>query len=74
MKKLFLIFIFVYQNTLSKVWHIFGFSCAFYPTCSVYAKEAITEYGFFKGVFMIILRILRCHPWQKDHFDPVTRE
>ncbi len=46
-------------------------SCVFYPTCSEYAKEAISKYGSFKGTYLAILRILRCHPWVKEHIDPV---
>ncbi|MFM7088086.1 MAG: membrane protein insertion efficiency factor YidD [Candidatus Paceibacterota bacterium] len=46
-------------------------SCVFYPTCSVYTKEAIIKYSFFKGSWLGLKRILRCHPWQKNHIDKV---
>jgi len=46
-------------------------TCVFYPTCSEYTKQAIEKYGFSKGVYLGFLRILRCHPWQKEHMDPV---
>jgi putative membrane protein insertion efficiency factor len=46
-------------------------SCVFYPTCSEYTKQAIEKYGVIKGVRLGFLRILRCHPWQKDHIDPL---
>ncbi|MDP2788709.1 MAG: membrane protein insertion efficiency factor YidD [bacterium] len=46
-------------------------SCVFYPTCSEYTKEAINKYGILKGIYLGGLRILRCHPWQKNHIDPV---
>ncbi|MEK6881851.1 MAG: membrane protein insertion efficiency factor YidD [Nanoarchaeota archaeon] len=46
-------------------------TCVFYPTCSEYAKEAINKYGTLKGVYLTSLRILKCHPWQKSHIDPV---
>ena len=46
-------------------------SCVFYPTCSEYTKQAIEKYGAGKGFYLGFLRILRCHPWQKNHFDPV---
>jgi len=45
--------------------------CVFYPTCSEYAKQAIEKYGAFKGTCIGFLRILRCHPWQKNHIDPL---
>ncbi|MSU44750.1 membrane protein insertion efficiency factor YidD [Candidatus Nomurabacteria bacterium] len=54
--------------------YISGFlkpSCVFYPTCSEYAKQAVEKYGTIKGSYLAFLRILRCHPWQKNHIDPV---
>lgn len=45
--------------------------CVFYPSCSEYAKEAVNKYGVIKGSYLGFLRILRCHPWQKNHIDPV---
>ena len=46
-------------------------SCVFYPTCSEYGKTALEKYGALKGSTLLFLRIARCHPWQKNHFDPV---
>lgn len=46
-------------------------SCIFIPTCSQYALEAVNKYGFFKGLFLSIKRILRCHPFSKGGYDPV---
>ena len=46
-------------------------SCVFYPSCSKYAKDAINKYGAIKGSYLGFARILRCHPWQKNHIDPV---
>lgn len=46
-------------------------SCIFYPTCSEYTKQAIKKYGILKGSFLGFLRILRCHPWQKNHIHPL---
>lgn len=46
-------------------------NCVFYPTCSTYTKEAIEKYGVSKGVYLGCLRILHCHPWQKNHMDPL---
>ena len=48
--------------------------CRYYPTCSNYAIEAINSYGIFKGGFMAIKRILRCNPFGKYGYDPVTKE
>ena len=46
--------------------------CKFFPSCSEYAKEAIIKYGSVKGSRMALSRILRCHPWQKKFFDPLS--
>jgi len=46
-------------------------SCIYVPTCSQYALEALEKYGFIKGSFLSIKRILRCHPFSKGGFDPL---
>ena len=47
-------------------------ACRYTPTCSQYAVEAIQKHGPFKGLWLAIRRILRCHPFYKgDYFDPV---
>lgn len=46
-------------------------SCVFYPSCSEYSKQALEKYGVFKGLRLTIVRISRCHPWQKNHMDPL---
>lgn len=45
--------------------------CRFYPTCSNYAIEALKKYGFFKGWYLSIKRLLKCHPLGKKGYDPV---
>ena len=44
-------------------------SCVFYPTCSEYTKEALIKYGILKGIKLGFFRVLKCHPWQKNHID-----
>lgn len=46
-------------------------SCRYYPTCSTFAYDAITKYGPYKGFYLAIKRILRCHPFHKGGYDPV---
>ena len=41
---------------------LFGHSCRYLPTCSQYSIDALIEFGFFKGLFISIKRILSCHP------------
>lgn len=43
--------------------------CRFVPTCSEFTKIKINEYGFIKGSYLGIKRILRCHPFGKSGFD-----
>lgn len=64
----------LYQLFLSPLKAIlFGTACGcrFQPTCSCYAREALLRYGFFKGAYYAIRRILRCHPWHPGGYDPV---
>lgn len=48
--------------------------CRFYPTCSNYMSESLKEYGFFKGTYLGIKRIIRCHPFGKYGYDPVPKK
>lgn len=73
----FLIFLIgIYQKTISpdhglfKARYPYGF-CRHYPTCSQYAKEALEKFGLIKGLYMSVVRILRCNPWTECSFDPV---
>lgn len=45
--------------------------CRFTPTCSAYAIEAFSEWGFFAGLGLTVYRILRCNPFCKGGYDPV---
>jgi putative membrane protein insertion efficiency factor len=46
-------------------------SCRFVPSCSHYAVDALTRYGFFKGCWLSVKRIARCNPWHSGGYDPV---
>ncbi len=45
--------------------------CRFTPTCSQYAKEAIYKYGAFKGIWLAVVRVCKCHPFHPGGYDPV---
>lgn len=46
-------------------------SCKFYPTCSVYAIEAIETHGALKGSLLTVWRLIRCSPLTAGGYDPV---
>ncbi|MDA0796290.1 MAG: membrane protein insertion efficiency factor YidD [Proteobacteria bacterium] len=68
MRKLALVGIRFYQRAISP---LLGNNCRFHPTCSCYAEEAFDRFGFIKGSYLTILRILKCHPLHPGGFDPV---
>jgi putative membrane protein insertion efficiency factor len=47
-------------------------TCRFYPSCSQYAYEAIAKYGIIKGTRLAAWRLLRCNPFGRGGYDPVT--
>ncbi len=49
-------------------------SCRFYPTCSQYAIDSLKAFGVFKGSFMTLIRILKCHPFNDGGYDPVIKD
>ena len=53
---------------------LLGNSCRYLPTCSEYSIEALKTYGFLKGLFLSVKRILSCHPWGSSGLDPVKKE
>ncbi len=71
LQKLALGAIHIYRYTLSNLcWD----SCRFYPTCSKYALTAIEQFGVWKGGYLCIKRLGRCHPFCKGGYDPVPEE
>jgi len=60
--------VWLYRYTISP---LIGANCRFQPTCSAYAEEALREHGAFKGGWLALRRIGRCHPWGGSGYDPV---
>ncbi|MEQ1663904.1 MAG: membrane protein insertion efficiency factor YidD, partial [Bdellovibrionales bacterium] len=48
-----------------------GGNCRFYPSCSSYSKEAFNTLSFKTAAFLTIKRILKCHPFGTQGYDPV---
>ncbi len=60
-----------YQYSISP---LLGPRCRFEPSCSHYTVQAIEEWGVFKGTWLGIKRISRCHPWGGHGYDPVPKK
>lgn len=46
-------------------------ACRFSPTCSEYTLQALKKYGLFRGGWLAVKRIAKCHPWGGSGYDPV---
>ncbi len=68
MKYVLIFLIKIYQLTFSRV---MPSSCRFYPSCSQYGVEALRKHGVFKGTWLTVKRISRCHPFNPGGYDPV---
>lgn len=67
MKHVFIYLIRLYQK-IPGPWHQY---CKHLPTCSNYAIGALEEFGFIKGSYLSIKRIIKCNPWSKGGYDPI---
>jgi putative membrane protein insertion efficiency factor len=66
-RKIFLLIIKFYQTWISPA---FAPRCKYYPSCSTYASDAVSEYGV-KGLAMAVWRLARCNPWSHGGVDYV---
>ena len=53
---------------------LLGNSCRYLPTCSDYSIEALRTFGFFKGLYLSLKRIISCNPWGDSGYDPVKKK
>lgn len=67
-KLLLILVIKLYQRYISP---FFPGVCRYRPTCSQYMIEAIQIHGIIKGLWLGTKRLLRCHPWGGQGYDPV---
>ena len=68
MRTLLILLVRAYQVTISP---LFSGCCRFEPSCSNYMIEALQRHGVFKGLYLGIRRLLRCHPFGGSGYDPV---
>ena len=69
-----IIFIKLIQGYKYLISRFLGNSCRYFPSCSDYSIEALKTYGFFKGGYLSLKRILSCHPFKEGGIDPVKKE
>lgn len=46
-------------------------ACRYSPTCSEYMMDAVQKYGVWRGVWLGLKRLSRCHPFHEGGYDPV---
>ena len=68
MKQILLFLIRLYRVAVSP---LLGPHCRFYPSCSLYAAQAVESHGVFRGARLTISRICKCHPFHPGGYDPV---
>jgi putative membrane protein insertion efficiency factor len=51
---------------------LFPTTCKYHPSCSQYAIDAVRQKGLVRGSLLAGWRLLRCNPWSRGGFDPVT--
>jgi len=74
MKTCLILFARLYRLLISPLLHFLagpGAGCRFEPTCSRYFEQAVREHGAFRGIWLGLKRLLRCHPWGPHGYDPV---
>ncbi|MEO0073188.1 MAG: membrane protein insertion efficiency factor YidD [candidate division WOR-3 bacterium] len=58
----------IYQYTIG---NLLPRSCRFQPSCSQYALESLRLHGTVRGILLALRRLLRCHPFSAEGYDPV---
>lgn len=72
MKHILIFLVSIYQFTTRDIRGRRTSGCVFFPSCSEYAKEALTRRGARRGAWLALKRIARCRPRRECEFDPVA--
>ncbi len=70
MQKILIKFVRGYRYLVSP---LLGNHCRFYPSCSTYAEDALAAHGVWRGSWLALRRLARCHPWHAGGYDPVPQ-
>jgi uncharacterized protein len=69
----------MYRAGVAAVWlwrasfgALFPTTCKYHPSCSQYAIDAVRQRGLVRGSLLAGWRLLRCNPWSRGGFDPVS--
>lgn len=71
MQKLLILLVRAYRGLLSP---FLGHHCRFHPSCSAYAETALRQHGAWRGGWLALKRLGRCHPWHPGGVDFVPDE
>ena len=69
-----IIFIKLIQGYKYLISPLLGNSCRYFPSCSEYSIQSLKTFGFFKGSYLSLKRILSCNPLSDGGFDPVKKQ
>jgi putative membrane protein insertion efficiency factor len=61
----------LFSPALTVIFGPLGMGCRFEPTCSRYAQAAVEQHGAWRGSWLAVRRLGRCHPWGGSGHDPV---
>lgn len=69
-----LILVFIIKAYKYLISPLLGNNCRFYPSCSMYAIESLETHGVPKGLYLTLVRLLKCHPFHEGGIDPVPEK
>ena len=74
MTNILLFLIKIYQKYVSQILFFLGAQCRYYPSCSEYSRQAVTQHGVAHGLRLTVKRLSRCHPGCPGGIDPIPEK